>query len=148
MMSILFAWCMTVANSYLGICRVEGKSAVGQGLCFGVLLIATMGWSLNFTEYTRIGLSRFSFTPLGDVTKAFEAATNIDDEATSCIGGDSHGKGGSLRFRQQVMAVSHFHSLLEIYDLKYRQQIQILLTSDPAPPDASLHVKRMTFTIH
>jgi hypothetical protein len=46
------------------------------------------------------------------------------------------------------MAASYFHSLLEIYELKYRQQIQILLTSDLALHDTSLHEKRMAFTIH
>ena len=36
------------------------------------------------------------------------------------------------------MAASHFHSLLEIYELKYRQQLQILLTSDLGLHDTSM----------
>jgi hypothetical protein len=53
-----------------------------------------MGWSLNSTKYTRMGLSGFSFTALGDITRGFETATNIDDEATSCIGGTAMARGG------------------------------------------------------
>lgn len=45
----------------------------------------------------------------------------------------------------RLWAASHFHSLLEIYELKYRQQMQILLTSDLALHEISLDEKRMTF---
>jgi hypothetical protein len=41
---------------------------------------------LNFTKYIRMGLSGFSFAALSDVMRASETATNINDEATSCIG--------------------------------------------------------------
>jgi hypothetical protein len=53
---------------------------------FWSLLIATVGWSLNFTKYIHMGLSGFSFAALSDIMRASETATNINDEATSCIG--------------------------------------------------------------
>jgi hypothetical protein len=92
-MSFLFAWRMTVANSYLGTRWVEGKSAVGRGEGGGEALGLEFtdcdgGMELELYQVHTHGTQRvFLFTALGDIMRGFETATDIDDEATSCIGG-------------------------------------------------------------
>ena len=81
-----------------------------------------MGWSLNFTKYTCMELSGFSFTALGDVMRASETATNIDDEATSRIGDTAMVGGIYCDSGNRLWLLVIFHGLLEIYGLKYRQQ--------------------------
>ena len=81
------------------------------------------GWSLDSTKYTRMELSGFSFTALSDVMRALETTTNIDDEATSCIGVQLLGGGGvieNLGNRLWLLVIST--ASLKIYELKYRQQ--------------------------
>jgi hypothetical protein len=150
-MYIPFAWRMTVANSYPGICWVEGKSAASQGASFLEFTDCDDGMERELHQvHTRMGFSGFSFTPLGDILRGFETATNIDDDTTSCIMDTSMiGDGGfhcNLGNRLWLLVI--FTASLKSVSLRLQTtKIQILLTSDLALHDTSLHAKKMTLRI-
>jgi hypothetical protein len=94
------------------------------------------------------GTQRVSFAALSDVMKASETATNIDDEATSCIGNTAMVGGIHCDPGNKLWLLVIFHGLLEIYGLKYRQQNSNPFDIRSRTARYSLHEKRMTFTIH
>ena len=65
--------------------------------CLGISMIATMGGSSKLNQVHTHGIWRLLFGDLGDLMRGFDAATNIDDDATHLYWRYDRGKGGYLR---------------------------------------------------
>jgi hypothetical protein len=90
----------------------------------------------------------FPFATFGDLTRGFNAATTIDNDAANLCRNYSRGVKDYLQFRQHIDGPDHLHSLLEGCGRIYEQQSYIFLISESTRHNASVHAKRMTFTAH